>query len=219
MTIEDDETGTGPRPHGGRAPRRYDGARMLALSDGVFAFAITLLVLDLVVPTAKEHDLFGGLIEQWPQFLAYIVSFATIGALWLSHNSVTEHLAHTDSTFMRLNLLLLLVVSFMPFPTRFVSTYIHSENPERAAVTLYGVMFLAATAVMVVLWSYARRAGLLDEESSHGLREMRRRLLPGLVVYVALIILGLFVPLAAVFGYFAIAVFFIVPIGRLRHRG
>ena len=71
-----------------------------------------------------------------------MVSFATIGAAWLGHNAITEYLERTDAAFVRLNLLLLLVVSFLPFPTRLLADYIGQDNPERVAVTFYGISLL-----------------------------------------------------------------------------
>jgi uncharacterized membrane protein len=92
--------------------------RMEAFSDGVFAIAITLLVLEIAVPSGSEGDLLGAVVGQWPTYLAYLVSFSTIGAVWLEHTVITEYLDHATSVLIRLNLLLLMVVSFLPFPTR-----------------------------------------------------------------------------------------------------
>lgn len=209
---EDDE---GPAALG-RRPRRYDGGRMLALSDGVFAFAITLLVLDLVTPTAHDRELLSALVGQWPQYLAYVVSFATIGAVWLAHNAVTDHMTHTDSTFMRLNLVLLLLVSFMPFPTKILSMFVGADNPERVAVTLYGITLLVLMGLTLWLWSYARGAGLLEESPGEELVLFGKRFVPGIILYAVLIVVGLFVPLVAAVGYLVIALYFIIPF-RLRH--
>lgn len=115
--MADGSDETAARRPAGRAPRRYKGERMLGLSDGVFAFAITLLVLDLVVPSRGDTDVLGELLGEWPQFLAYVISFATIGAVWLAHAVITNHMVRSDSTFARLNLLLLLLASFMLYPT------------------------------------------------------------------------------------------------------
>ena len=104
---------------------------MEAFSDGVFAIAITLLVLEIGVPAGSEDDLLGALVEEWPSYLAYVVSFATIGAVWFSHNVITEYLDHADSILLRLNLLLLALVSFLPFPTRLLAEY--TRNARRSA--------------------------------------------------------------------------------------
>jgi uncharacterized membrane protein len=91
---------------------------MEAFSDGVFAIAITLLVLEIGVPSGAGDDLLRALTDEWPSYLAYLVSFSTIGAVWFAHTVITEYLGRANSTLIRLNLLLLMVVSFLPFPTR-----------------------------------------------------------------------------------------------------
>lgn len=96
--------------------RSLDKGRMEAFSDGTFGFASTLLVVDLALHppgTALQQ-----LLHAWPSFLAYTVSFLTISMGWLAHTGLTDRLARTDSIFLRLDLLLLLVVAFVPFPTR-----------------------------------------------------------------------------------------------------
>ncbi|MGB4777795.1 TMEM175 family protein [Microbacterium sp.] len=184
---------------------------MLALSDGVFAFAITL-VLDLVMPVATTRNVWTDLLHGWPQFLAYVISFATIGAVWLAHTAITDHLVRTDSTFLRLNLLVLLLVSFMPYPTRFLSTFIESDHPEQVAVTIYGITVLLLVGLLYLLWWYADREGHFDSGAAEEeLGVFTRRMVPGIATYVVLIVVAWFLPLVAVFGYAAIACYFIVP--------
>jgi uncharacterized membrane protein len=91
-------------------------SRMEALSDGIFAIAATLLVLDLAIPKVSS-DVSRSLLEQWPTYLAYLVSFATIGNAWLNHSVITEYLERADAILLRLNLVLLFFVSVLPFPT------------------------------------------------------------------------------------------------------
>lgn len=201
---------------GGRRPRRYRSDRMIGLSDGVFAFAITLLVLDLAVPTLTGADVVEKMLGAWPTYLAYVISFATIGAVWLAHSAITDHLDHTDSTFVRFNLLVLLLVSFMPYPTRFLSAFMGTQRPEQFAVSFYGVCVLILTAMLWGLWAYARREGLFDPEApEEALTLFTQRMIPGLIGYVVLIVVGWFVPVVALIGYAVIAVYFIFPF-RLR---
>src|SRR3712207_3544768 len=115
--------------------RLLSTGRLEAFSDGVFAIAVTLLVLEISVPPGSEDHLLGALLDQWPSYLAYAVSFATIGGVWLGHNVITEHLHHVDPVFIRLNLLLLMTVSLLPFPTRLLAEHIGQTGPERVAVT------------------------------------------------------------------------------------
>jgi uncharacterized membrane protein len=214
MSVEDDEVSTPDRP----GLRRT--ARLEAFSDGVFAIAITLLVLDLAVPIThdSEQHLLEEIGDQWPGYLGYIVSFSTVGALWLGHNAITDYLDRADITLLRLNLLLLLFVSFLPFPTRLLSEYITIDRAERVAVTFYGLTLLVAGALLSLLWRYALHARLVrpnagDEE----ITLLTHRLTPGLGAYVLLIIVGLFRPVVAVIGYLVIALFFLIPM-RIRRR-
>lgn len=197
----------------------YRTTRTEAFSDGVFAIAITLLVLEIGVPAGAEDDLLGALADQWPSYLAYIVSFASIGAVWFAHTVVTEYLHHTTSVFVRLNLLLLLVVSFLPFPTRLLAEYIGEPEPARVAATVYGINLLLTSLLVSALWRYAVHADLVRRDlPDEDVRSLTRRLTPGLAGYVVMIVLGLFLPVIAVVGYFAIAVFILVPLHHLRRR-
>jgi uncharacterized membrane protein len=185
---------------------------MEAFSDGVFAIAITLLVLDIAVPAGAGAHLLRSVAHLWPSYLGYVVSFSTIGAIWLGHNAITDYLEHTDAGFLRLNLLLLLVVAFLPFPTRLFADFIREDRPERVAVSIYGISLLVASLLLLVLWRYAVHMRLvrpdMDDEE---VQLLTRRLTPGLGGYLVLIIVGLFVPIVASVGYLAIAIFFIVP--------
>jgi len=214
MSVEDDEVSTPDRP----GLRRT--ARLEAFSDGVFAIAITLLVLDLAVPATKqsEQHLLDTVVDEWPGYLGYLVSFSTVGALWLGHNAITDYLDRADATLLRLNLLLLFFVSFLPFPTRLLSEFIASARAERVAVTFYGLTLLIAGALLFVLWRYALHARFVrpnagDEE----IALLTHRLAPGLGAYALLIIVGLFRPVVAVIGYLLVALFFIFPV-RIRRR-
>ena len=134
-------------------PRRrgFRTGRLEAFSDGVFAIAITLLILDIGVSGRAGENLLGAIRALWPSYLAYVASFSTIGAAWLAHNAITEYLDRADAAFVRLNLLLLLFVSFLPFPTRLVAEYIHQDKAERVAVTFYGIMLLLSSTMLLVL--------------------------------------------------------------------
>jgi TMEM175 potassium channel family protein len=147
-----------------------------------------------------------------------IVSFATVGALWLGHGAITDYLDRADTTLLRLNLLLLLFVSFLPFPTRMLSEYVATGQVERVAVTFYGLTLLIAGALLSVLWRYALHARLVRPDAGDvEITLLTHRLTPGLAAYVVLIGVGLFSPIAAVIGYLAIAFFFLIP-GRIRRR-
>ena len=192
---------------------------MEAFSDGVFAIAITLLVLEISVPAGSEDDLLGALVDQWPSYMAYFVSFSTIGAVWLTHTVVTEYLDAADSVFLRLNLLLLMMVSFLPFPTRLLAEYAATSEPDRIATTVYGVNLLLVLTMVSVLWRYALGAELVRPDlADEDVKTLTRRLTPSLGGYVVLILVGLFLPVLAVLGYLGLALFILIPFGDVRRR-
>src|SRR5512133_820126 len=113
---------------------RWDTGRTEAFSDGVFAIAITLLVLDIRIPPTEFDHLWSALFHEWPAYLGFATSFITIGGIWLAHHGIFRRLRYANRAVMRLNLLLLMAVSFLPYPTRLVAEAIRSESAERAAV-------------------------------------------------------------------------------------
>lgn len=199
------------------ARRRYRTNRLEAFSDGVLAIAITLLVLELSVPEVSEGNLIEALLAQWPEYLAYLVSFATIGAIWVAHSAVTEYLQEVDPTTLRLNLLLLFFVSLLPFTTRLLAEYFDVEDAERVAVTIYGLNLLLASLVLSAMWQWARHAGLVSGvDRDDEVRYLTRRLAPGVGGYVAILLVGIFQPTIAVLGYLLVALFFMIPLGAMR---
>jgi uncharacterized membrane protein len=200
----------------GTKARALRTGRMEAFSDGVFAIAITLLVLEIGIPEGSGDDLWGALLDQWPSYLAYLVSFATIGAVWFAHTVITEALSGATSVLIRVNLLLLLVVAFLPFPTILLSEYVGEPDAERIAVTVYGLNLLLASVLLSTLWRYANRAGLVREDlTDREVRALSSRLTPSLVSYAVVIVLGIFLPVVAVLGYLLIAIYLLLPLREL----
>jgi uncharacterized membrane protein len=210
------------RPVSPRRRLKQSKGRMEAFSDAVFAVAITLLVLDLAVSHHAGHDLVGALLKEWPAYLGFLVSFATIGAIWLGHNSMTDYLERVDSTFLRLNLLLLFFVCLLPFGTGLLAEFSDEQDAERVASVTYGIMLLLCSVLLSLLWRYAGRAKLLQPDlEDDEITLLTHRLTPGLGGYVLLILLGAFFPKISVFGYLAVAVFLLLPFRpprRMRER-
>ncbi|HLW61617.1 MAG TPA: TMEM175 family protein [bacterium] len=141
-----------------RNPTEESGetARIEAFSDGVFAIAITLLVLDLKVPrdaTGGSH-LLRALLAQWPTYLAFLTSFATIGIMWINHHRLFTLIRRSDHTLLLLNSLLLLGVTFVPFPTALVAAYVQRRG-DRVAALVYSGTFTVIAVVFNLLWRYA----------------------------------------------------------------
>jgi uncharacterized membrane protein len=129
-------------------------ARVEAFSDGVFAFAITLLVVTIAQPE-NYRRLAHDLAQRWPSLAAYIVSFAVIGIMWLNHHSVFSHFSHVDRGLVYLNLLLLMTVAFLPFPTGVLGQALARGAGERTAAVVYGVTMSANAYAWAALWLYA----------------------------------------------------------------
>jgi uncharacterized membrane protein len=216
MSTEEPLSEASPEPEPRPRRRGFRTGRLEAFSDGVFAIAVTLLILDIGVSGTAGHDLGAAIRGLWPSYLAYIASFSTIGAAWLAHNAITEYLERADAAFVRLNLLLLLSISFLPFPTRLVAEFIRQYRAERVAVTFYGIILLLSSTLLLVLWRYAVRAKLVRPDlADEEIELLTERLTPGLGAYLVLIVSGLFVPVIAVIGFLGIALYYIIPFRRL----
>jgi uncharacterized membrane protein len=196
--------------------RRWDTGRTETFSDGVFAIAITLLVLDLALPKSEFHHLWLGIAHEWPGYLGYATSFLTIGGIWLAHHGIFGRLKYASSTVMRLNLLLLMVVAFLPFPTRLMAEAIRDKNAERAAVVFYGVSLFAATLLINALWSAILRDRelLKPEVSQREITEVTLMAAPHTALFLGAIALAIPFPKAAAFAYLVAAI-----AGVLRARG
>ena len=121
-----------------------DRSRLEAFSDGVFAVAITLLALDLTVEGPGHGPLIDQLYDKWPAFLAYLISFFTIGIIWVNHHALVRNIAVVDRTLLFLNLMLLLFVVLIPFATGTMAEYLTSGGQDaKVAMALYGGVFEA----------------------------------------------------------------------------
>jgi uncharacterized membrane protein len=191
--------------------------RLEALSDGVFAIAITLLVLELAVePDAEAHAL-RSILDEWPSYLAYVTSFLTIGVVWMAHSRITSALRAADGTLYRLNLLVLLLASFLPFPTKLVSEFVDDESAERVAVVFYGLTLLALAVSLALLVRYAfGQRGLLKEHIEENVAVEASRYRPSYVYYGVAIAIGFVLPFVAVGLYLAIALYLAVPARTIR---
>jgi len=199
-------------PDAPRGRRVLSKDRMEGFSDGVFGFAATLLVLDIALrPPGTPLQ---QMLHAWPAYLAYLVSFLTIGVSWLLHTALTDQLTGVDQLFLRLNLLVLLVVVFLPFPTGLVADALRHDDisGERVYVTLYGLTLLAISLLGSALDAYARYVHLYSPAGEgEELHRTHRKFLPAVIGYVIAILIGLLLPVAAVALYFGLAVYLVVP--------
>jgi uncharacterized membrane protein len=187
--------------------------RLEAFSDGVFAIVITLLVIDLRPPTVgKDESLARALGHMWPNYLAYFVSFAVIGVMWLNHHRVFEQVRLVDGVLLALNLNLLLWTALIPFPTAVVAEYIRDGGANaRTAVAVY-----SAVLVMCALAFNALYARTLRDDETLGihfapevLRAARRRFAIGIFVYLFALVLSFIVPYAALALHGVVALYYL----------
>ena len=188
-------------------------SRLEAFSDGVFAIAATLLVLELRVP-AESTDLGGALLRLWPAYAAYLVSFLTIGIIWVNHHTLLEHCKRVDRRFLYLNLLLLIAVGIVPFPTALVGQYILSEHSATAALVVYGLgAVLIAIAFSGVFFYATHDQRLMGRAAAARRVRDEGRLFPiGLAAYTLGIALAFVAPLASLAVYGATALFYALPL-------
>ncbi len=184
--------------------------RLEAFSDGVFAVAITVLVFGLL-PIGSGTLTAGVLLRSWPEYFAYVVSFLTIGIMWMNHHTILGHVAQVDRPLLVLNLLLLMGVVAIPFPTELVAAHLLRSGGAAAAVT-YGLVMIAISCGFAAIWLYvvkhAPRLGAVVPQDA------LRRSVPGFtlggLVYVAATVVAAFgFPVAALIIFGLLAVYYL----------
>ena len=168
--------------------------RWETFSDGVFAIAITLLIIEIKVP--HEGDLATGLVKLWPSFAAYVASFLYIGTWWMGHTLVGDHLERVDGGALLLNMLFLLTIAFIPFSTALLADRVASGRDTGLAAAFYAASCLAPAVVVNVFTTYAQRGGLFGRKLEELAPFLRFRWV-GVAVYAAAIPLAFLAPLAA----------------------
>ena len=180
-----------PGPEGSGNGLERDGglSRLDAFSDGVFAIAITLLVLEIRRPTV-EHGLASVLGAQWPMYVAYVASFVIIGIWWANHHELFEHFAVSDHMLMLLNTLHLMSICFLPFATAVLAEYIEKDVADaQVAVAIYSGTLLLAAITYNLVWHYAVRQGLMRGGLERGYIQ-RRHLLGAVSMLVYVVAFG-----------------------------
>jgi uncharacterized membrane protein len=192
--------------------------RTEAFSDGVFAVAITLLVLNIKIPgldlspSNLKDNVLAQLGNEWPMLAAYITSFATIGVMWLNHHRLFTHIKRTDTGLLLLNLLLLLVIVFIPVPTALVAEYLARPDLHSAAILYSGTMVVLAICYNL-LWRYASYHNRLlgKNVDTRAVKAINRQFWFGPLPYLVALILALFSTPASLGLNFLLALFFALP--------
>jgi uncharacterized membrane protein len=183
-------------------------ARLETFSDGVFAIAATLLILEVKLPGhgSVTHDL----VHAWPSYVAYAISFLTIGIIWVNHHTVMEQIGRVDRTFLFINVVFLMTVAFSPFPTRVVAE--HLREGSKSAAFAYGLTFTLMAMSYGAMWFYAAlgRRLIAENADQRVVSGISRSFAPGSLIYGVATVSSLLSAYLAVALYAAIALFYVV---------
>jgi uncharacterized membrane protein len=190
-------------------------ARIEAFSDAVIAVAITLLALDLRVPDpASPGSLAHHLGQQWPNYAAYVVSFLTIGIIWINHHAMLQRLVSVDHTILMLNLLLLLTIGVLPFSTALMAEYLNASHGQNLAAVVYGGSFLSMALAFFAMQRHlllAKQHLLHDRLTPEVRQGVLRRNAIGLLPYAVATIGAIVSPFLTLAICAGVAVFYALP--------
>lgn len=190
-----------------------DTNRLETFSDGVIAIAITLLILEIDVPEDTHGELWSALLRQWPSYLAYLISFAVIGIIWVNHHGILALVARVDRPLLYLNLLLLLAVAGIPFPTALVAEHLQSPGIDsEVAAAVYGgwATLVALSFNLMWRWIVHDESLIRDDIDIRALRANTRRFSLGLVIYPLTVGIAFLNPILALGVHGLVAVYYVV---------
>jgi len=198
-----------------RRAAKSETGRLETFADGVMAIAITLLILDVRVPPHAAGRLGAALLNQWPAYVGYVVSFLTVGIMWVNHHRMFTVIGRTDHWFLMLNVLFLMGVAFVPFPTTLVADALkaHGHPDLRIAALTYGATMVAMALLFNAVWLYASgRGNLLSADvDAEAERRKGRSYLIGPPSYLLATLLAFVSPAITLGAYAALAVFWMLP--------
>ena len=186
--------------------------RLEAFSDAVIAIAITLLVLEISVPRVENDDLIDALLDQWPSYVAFIISFVVIGIMWVSHHSMFQRIARVDRGLLFVNLILLLGIAFLPFPTALLAGYVAEEGQNaHVSAAIYSATMMLIGCAFSGMWAYllSRPHLLVDGVPPDGIRRALHRSFVSPVVYALSIGLAFVNALLCFVVYLLLAAYFV----------
>jgi uncharacterized membrane protein len=194
--------------------RDSDTGRIEAFSDGVFAIAITLLIIEIGVPRAQgTESLFDKLVQLWPSYLGYAISFLVIGTVWANHHNRFRLISRSDHILLFLNIVFLMCVAFIPFPTALLADYIKEEEHRITAVAVYSGTLAVTAVFFTLLWLYAAANYRLVDRTVDAslLRAMTRRYVFGMLFYILAFALAFVSPAASLALIVILALIFVLP--------
>ena len=186
--------------------------RLETFADGVLAIAATLLILNVDTQIGEhQQDLARRLLEIWPSYAGYAVSFITIGIIWVNHHGLMTQIERADRIFLFLNVFLLLVVAFIPFPTRLIAEHIQDDGATAAAVS-YGINLTLVAVLFNLTWFYASRDARLlrPDHDPNAVKGISRSYRPAPYIYFVMTLVAFLAPVAAVLLYGGFALFWMI---------
>ncbi len=198
---------------------RLNPGRVEALSDGVFSVAVTLLVLNIQIPhfgaDKTASDLVAAMLEQWPSYLAFALTFISLGSVWVSHHQMFRYVEAVDSNVQKLNILFLMCVTLNPFTNAFLAQYLTQPDKLRIAVFVCGGLWTFQGIFLAAMWFYLQRSGLVRADVDTVTRRRATRLFStGTLFGVVGLVFALPNPVITVVIYVAIAIFYMLPTER-----
>jgi uncharacterized membrane protein len=185
--------------------------RVEAFSDGVFAIAITLLILAVGIEESfAEGSVSERLLHLWPAYIAYAVSFLTIGIMWVNHHQVFRHFERVDRPLLLLNILLLMCISFTPFPTRIVAEHAQNGADRQAAALLYGITMTCTAICFFAVWFYGSRRLLRPTTDMREVSGITRSYLPGTPLYLLATLIAFVSAITSLIIFGALAIFYAI---------
>lgn len=207
-----DGPASGPGAPGGVPGLLSESGRLEAFSDGVLAIAITLLALNLKVPDGAPGAVGRQLLDQWPAYIAYLASFVYVGVIWVNHHALFTRVRTVDGGVLWRNLVLLLPVSILPFPTATLAYVMQhgTGGDQRVTILLYGLVAAAMGATWLLMFVYLdRRHDLLRSDVPAGFfREERQRAVLGILSPIVAIAIGVIVPVVALVVFLFLPLFY-----------
>jgi TMEM175 potassium channel family protein len=184
--------------------------RVEAFSDGVFAVAATLLIFNIQLDKTAPGGLLAALLAAWPKYAAYVASFLTIGVMWINHHGLFERIARLNRTLVFLNLLLLMAIVFLPFPTALLGSNILVPHDANTAASLYALNAVVISIFFSAVWTYAltHPALLAPDVDRQAAMRSWPRFSVGVVAYLVCVPIGQFSPVAVVVICAALAVYY-----------
>lgn len=190
--------------------------RLEAFSDGVFAIAITLLIIEIKVPShedLKDQSLMHYVWQQWPKYFAYILSFVMIGIYWANHHYLFKLFKRTDHVFNLLNVFFLMTIAFLPYPTGVLGDFINSTEHEKPAVSFYAFAIWLPAFSWLLMWLYAKNKRRIVDHAltARFIKTLTLQYILSNILYVSAFLVSLMSPMASIIICVGLTLLYLLP--------